>query len=154
MKFGKRIRILISILRRTHADQLLISYMVFVLADAALIRITEPSIGTYADALWYCYAVVSTAGFGDIVVTGLIPKILSVILTVYSVLVIAIVTGVVVNYFTEIGQREEEDTLAAFMDKLEQLPDLSQDELKTLSGRVTEFRKKNGKIHTGAGKDS
>ncbi len=132
-----------NILRRTHADQLLVSYLIFVLVDAALIWIIDPSIKTYADALWYCYAVISTAGFGDIVVTGLIPKILSVILTIYSVLVIAIVTGVVVNYYTEISQREKEETLAAFMDKLEQLPDLSKDELKVLSDRVVEFRKRN-----------
>ncbi len=127
-------------MRYTKADKILFSYLVFVFADAALIWISEPAIRTYPDALWYCYAVISTAGFGDMVVTAFIPKILSVVLTAYSLLIIAIVTGVVVNFYTQMIEIKNQETLLAFLDKLEQLPDLSVEERRKLSEQVKKFR--------------
>ncbi len=118
------------------------SYLIFIALAAALIWIFEPTIKTYRAALWYCYAVISTAGFGDIVVTTPIPRLVSVAITVYSVLIIAIVTGVVVNFYTQTMEIKNKKTLTAFMDKLEQLPNLSKDELQELSTQVTEFRKR------------
>ena len=109
--------------------------------EALGIWIFEPHINTYIDALWYCYAVISTAGFGDIVVTAFLPKLISLIVTVYSAIVIALITGVVVNYYTEIINRRREDTLEAFMDKLERLPELSQEELTEMSEQVKRSRR-------------
>lgn len=140
MGFGKRSRILRSILHETKADKLICSYLIFIALSAAIIWIFEPTIKTYQAALWYCYAVISTAGFGDVVVTTLIPRLISVAITVYSALLIAIVTGVVVNYYTQMTEIKNKKTLTAFMDRLEQLPNLSKEELQELSTQVTEFR--------------
>ena len=60
----KKLRILWGILKRTRADHILLGFILFLLADAAVIRLVEPDIHRYGDALWYCYAVISTAGFG------------------------------------------------------------------------------------------
>ena len=65
----KRLRVLRNILVRTKTDKILIAYVVFVLLSALLIVLVDPAITSYADALWYCYAVISTAGFGDVVAT-------------------------------------------------------------------------------------
>lgn len=138
----KRLRILNFILRRTHTYPILFTYLIFLLADALVILLVEPDINTYGDALWYCYAVLSTAGFGDIVATTFIGKAASVLLTVYSLLVIAIVTGVVVNFHSQLIQIRQKETLAAFVDKLEHLPELSLDELKEISERVKLFSDK------------
>lgn len=142
MGSGKRIKVLKNILHQTHADKILIGYMMFILVSALLIWIFEPTISTYRGALWYCYAVISTAGFGDIVVTTAIPRIISVLITAYSLVVIAIITSIFVNYYNYMIEIKDTNTLHAFMDKLEQLPDLSKEELQDLSERVIEFRKK------------
>ncbi len=135
----KKLRILKGILIRTRASKILIGYLVFVLASALIITLCEPDIRTYRDALWYCYTVVSTAGFGDIVVTTAIGKMVSVILTIYSVLVVAIVTGVVVSYYNQIIQIQQKETLVSFIDKLEKLPELSKDELLQISKKASLF---------------
>ena len=109
--------------------------------DAALIWLFEPTIKTYGGALWYCYAVISTAGFGDVVVTSLIAKILSVVLTLYALLALAILTGVVVNFYNQVIEIRDKETIRSFMDQMERLPELSQEELETLSGQVKRFRK-------------
>lgn len=99
----KKLRMLWGILRHTHADRILLGFVLFLLADAAIIQIVEPDINRYGDALWYCYAVISTAGFGDIVAVTFIGKACSVFLTIYTLFVVAIVTGVVVNFYTQLG---------------------------------------------------
>lgn len=137
----KKLRVLKTILIRTHAADMLAGYLVFVLAAALVIQIAEPGIRNYGKALWYCYAVISTTGFGDVIVTTVIAKVVSVLLTVYSLFVIAIVTGVVVSYYNQIIQLQQEETIAGFMEQLEKLPELSEEELKELSLKASYFRK-------------
>ena len=92
------------------------------------------------DALWYCYAVISTAGFGDVVAVTFIGKMCSVLLTIYSLFVVAIATGVVVNFYTQMVEMQRKETLAMFMDQLERLPELSREELENISRKVRQFR--------------
>lgn len=138
----KKLRIFRNILVRTKTNQILLVYLIFVLLSALLILLIDPAITRYGDALWYCYAVISTAGFGDVVVTTAFAKIISLLVTIYSTLVIAIVTGVVVNFYTEIIELQRKETFVAFMDKLEHLDEMSQDELKAMSQQVKTFKKK------------
>ena len=90
----KRIKVLGSVLKRTRADKIIIGFIVFIFAIAAVIQLVEPDINRYGDALWYCYAVISTAGFGDVVAVTFIGKMCSVLLTIYSLFVVAIATGI------------------------------------------------------------
>lgn len=137
----KKLRMLKNILHQTHADKLLLTYLMFVLAIALVIWIFEPNITGYPDALWYCYEVISTIGFGDIILTTFIAKAASVLLTVFSLLIIAVVTGVVTNFYIQIVQLRQKDTVTHFVDKLERLPELSKSELEELSEKVKSFRK-------------
>ena len=129
----KKLHVLKNVLIHTKATEILASYFVFLLADAAVIWLIEPDITSYGDALWYCYAVLSTAGFGDIVAHTFIGKACSVLLTVYSTFVIALVTGVVVNFYQQVIQIRQEGTLSALADKLQRLPELSKEELQQIS---------------------
>lgn len=138
----RKLRLLKEVLVRTNADKILIAYVVFVLVSALAVLIVEPNIDKYGDALWYCYAVISTTGFGDVVVVTAIAKIISLLVTVYSTIVIAIVTGVVVSFYTEISERQRKETFANFMDKLERLDTLSKEELAQMSVQVKEYKKK------------
>ena len=112
----------------------------FLFAVAAVIELAEPDINRYGDALWYCYAVISTAGFGDVVAVTFIGKICSVLLTVYAIFVTAIVTGVVVNFYTQMVEMQRKETIAMFMDQLERLPELSREELESISQKVRKLR--------------
>lgn len=136
----RRLKVLAGILKRTRADKILVGFIVFLFAVAAVIELAEPDINRYGDALWYCYAVISTAGFGDVVAVTFIGKMCSVLLTVYAIFVTAIVTGVVVNFYTQMVEMQRKETLAMFMDQLERLPELSKEELENISKKVRKFR--------------
>ncbi len=137
-----RLKMLYRILKLTKTDRILLYYIVFVLISALLILLFEPDITNYIDALWYCYAVISTAGFGDIVVHTFFAKIVSVIVTVYSTIAIAMLTGVIVSYYNEILDIKKNETITACLDKIERLPELSTEERKELSEKVHSYRLK------------
>lgn len=136
----RRLKVLAGILKRTRADKILVGFIVFLFVVAAVIELAEPDINRYGDALWYCYAVISTAGFGDVVAVTFIGKICSVLLTVYAIFVTAIVTGVVVNFYTQMVEMQRKETIAMFMDQLERLPELSREELESISQKVRKLR--------------
>lgn len=136
----KRLRILGEILRRTHADKILLGFVAFLFIDALIIWLAEPDITRYGDALWYCYVALATIGFGDIVAKTFVGRVCTVVLSLYATLVIAIVTGVVVNYCMQIIQLRQKETLTNLMDRLEQLPQMSTEELQEISDKVKHFR--------------
>jgi voltage-gated potassium channel len=83
---------------------------------------------------------VTTVGFGDITVTSLVARLVSVVLSAYAVLVIAVITGVVVDFYNEIAEAQRHESLSLFLDELEKLPELSDEELKALSDKIKELR--------------
>ena len=132
----KKLRVLKGVLKRTNANQIIISFLVFFFIDALLIWWFEPSINSYVDALWYCYAVATTIGFGDIIAVTLVGRILSVLLSVLTIFVVAIVTGVVVAFYNDVVSMQYKATKAEALDKLEHLDQLSKEELKELSEKI------------------
>ncbi|MGN0497627.1 MAG: potassium channel family protein [Acutalibacteraceae bacterium] len=136
----RKLKIFNLVMKRTKAYKVLSGLVLFVLAAALIIMLVEPEINTYFDALWYCYAVISTIGFGDIIVTSVIAKVLSVLLTVYSLFVLAIATGVVVSFYNQTVLSQRDDSISLFVDKLEKLPELSKDELKEISDKIKKLR--------------
>ena len=132
----KRLRILMKIMKQTKAGRIWLGFLITLLICGLIIWAVEPQITNYMDALWYCYAVVTTIGFGDVVVVTAAAKFLSVLMSLYAVMVIAIVTGVVVNYFNQVNNLRQKESLAAVIDKLEHLPELSKEELAELAEQV------------------
>ena len=132
----KQFQILRQILTQTGADKLLTGFVGFVLVCALIFWLQEPGFQTFGDALWYCYAVITTIGFGDLIVQTVLARILSLVLSVYAVLVIAIVTGVVVNYYNQMVMLRQQESLTAILDRLERLPELSKEELEQLSEQI------------------
>ena len=136
----RKLRIFNLVMKRTKAYNVLLGLVLFVLSAALIIMLVEPEINTYFESLWYCYAVISTIGFGDVVVTSVIAKVVSVLLTVYSLFVLAIATGVVVSFYNHLVLAQRDDSISLFVDKLDRLPDLSKEELKEISDRIKKLR--------------
>lgn len=87
------------IIRKTKVIEELIGLLTSMMIFAIFLTRIEPNIQTYGDGLWYTFAVVTTIGFGDIVVVTGVGRFLSVILGLYGLFIIAIITSVVVNYY-------------------------------------------------------
>ena len=127
------------VLKRTHFFESLAVYLLVFFAFAFIIYRREAVFETYGAALWYCFELVTTVGFGELVAFTRIGRLLSILLSVYSIGMIAIITSTVVTYH-QVKIKSQEDTMALFMDKLERLPELSQEELADISERIRRLR--------------
>ncbi|MBQ1507623.1 MAG: two pore domain potassium channel family protein [Ruminococcus sp.] len=137
----QRRRLLRQSFKIAGADKILTVYLIFFLMISLIIWLAEPGIESYADSLWLSFQAATTIGFGEITAVTHIGRIACVILSVYSIAVIAIFTAVITGFFMEAAKKLAQDSAKEFMDELEHLPELSKEELADLSERVKKFRK-------------
>ncbi|HJD14810.1 MAG TPA: potassium channel family protein [Candidatus Enterococcus stercoripullorum] len=106
----KRLKILWKIIRVTGFSKFVLSFILYLFFSALLLNWLEPSIRSFGDGLWYSFVSATTLGYGDIVVTTFFGRVLSVILTIYGLIFFGCLSGVLVNYYTEMNHihREEE----------------------------------------------
>ena len=104
-----KIKTLIRIVLSTFSLEVLFGLLVMIVAFSFILAAVEPNdvIATFTDGLWYCFAVVTTIGFGDIVATTAVGKILTVILGIYGLIVVAVITSIVVNFYNETAGKKD-----------------------------------------------
>ncbi len=138
----RKLHVLIKILKTTNADKIITGFIGFTFIMAFIIMMVEPNITNYGDALWLCYAALTTIGFGDVTAVTFVGRICCVLISIYALFALAIATGVVVTYYNNIIKIKHQDTINAFVDKLERLPELSKEELDELSKKIKVFKAK------------
>ena len=141
MRF-KKWRLLRGVLRKTHTYKIMVAFFAVFFLIALIIWLNDPAVHTYRQSIYYCFMIASSVGNGDVIVSTTLARILTMFLSVYSLFAIAIVTGVVVSYYNAYTQMQFRDSIENFTEKLEQLPDLSEDELREISDAVKKFRMK------------
>lgn len=105
-----RIDVLKKIVRKTYAAEILFGLLLLIIGVATVLANTEPGIDSFSDALWYCFAIVTTIGFGDFTAVTLTGRVLSVILGIYGIIVVSLITSIIVNFYSEIkNDRDDED---------------------------------------------
>ena len=134
----EQLRTLKRIIKYTKTDKFIIALLVYIAGAALAIWIVEPGIETYGDSLWYCYATCTTIGFGDVVVTTTVARILSVGLSILAMVTLALITGVVVNYYMEIMRIRNQKNFSGYLEQLDHIDDLSREELLELLKRLKE----------------
>ena len=113
-----KLNILMNIIRETYVLEILLGLLLMIIACSTVFMTLEDSMSNYGDALWYSFALVTTIGFGDIAASTVIGRLLSVFLGIYGIVVVAIITSVIVNFYGEMRRMSGQKT-----DTAEQLPD-------------------------------
>ena len=103
----EKIKLLLNILIKTHTIDVLICLLAFMIAFAFILPRFETTITNFWDAMWYCFTVITTIGFGDFAATSLVGRILTVVLGIYGIVVVAILTSVIVNFYNEVSAKEK-----------------------------------------------
>lgn len=93
--------VLSKIILKTYALEVIMGLLTTIVAFSLILMLYEEKITTFEEGLWYSFAVVTTIGFGDIVAVSLIGRIITVILGVYGIVVVAIITSIIVNFYNE-----------------------------------------------------
>lgn len=129
-----------SILKRTNSDKIATGFIIYFLISAFFIMMTEPDIHRYGESIWYCFSVVTTIGFGDFAAVTVAGRILSIILGIYGVIVLALIPGIVASYYMEMVKIRANESIEVFLDKLERLDELSEEERRELSKKIKNLR--------------
>jgi len=90
-----------KIVRKTYAAEILFGMLLLIIAFSIVLPQFDPGIPTFEDALWYCFAIVTTIGFGDFTATTLPGRAISVLLGLYGIIVAALITSIIVNFYNE-----------------------------------------------------
>jgi len=98
-----------KIIRKTYATEILFGIVLLIVAFSLVFPHLEEGIATFNDALWYCFAIVTTIGFGDYSAVTPIGRILSVILGLYGIVVVALITSIIVNFYGEMKSDDNEE---------------------------------------------
>ena len=138
----KAVRRLWLVMKRTGGLKIFVVYFIAMCVVSAVLMIAEPHINTFFDSLWYCFIATTTIGFGDIYTVTPIGRIITVFISLYGIIITAVLTGVIVSYYMEYIKIKENETISVFLEELEELPNLSKDKLKELSERVKRFNSK------------
>ena len=100
----------INVILRTFALEILLGLAALIVAASLVLTHVEPSMTNFPDALWYCFAVVTTIGFGDFYAVTPIGRVVTVLLGIYGIIVVAVITSIIVNFYNETyGKRDAQE---------------------------------------------
>lgn len=118
-----KVRVLFKIITNTFSLEVLFGLLVIIVCFSLILSKVEPAASTEAtiqsfpDALWYCFAVVTTIGFGDMVAITPVGKILTVILGIYGLVVVAVITSIIVNFYNATVGKQDQKELEEIKDE-------------------------------------
>lgn len=130
-----------KLLIRTGAIKIFFAYLILLLIGGVMLTFIEPQVHSIFEGFYFCFVASTTIGFGDIVPVTLLGRIITIVVTLFGILTVAMVPGVVVAYYTEYLKLREKETVSTFLEKLERLPEMEKEELEALSERVKAFNK-------------
>lgn len=99
-----RLRIIWHVLKVTGFATFLTSFFSFIFLAAGLLLWLEPNFTSYGDSLWYSFVTATTVGYGDLLVTTTLGRIISILLAIYGILFLGSLSGLVVSYYTEVSK--------------------------------------------------
>jgi len=96
-----KLDVLRKIVRKTYAAEILFGMLMLIIAFSIVFPQFDPGIPSFEDALWYCFAIVTTIGFGDFAAATMPGRAISVVLGIYGIIVVALITSIIVNFYNE-----------------------------------------------------
>ncbi len=135
-----KLRILWKVIRHLNFDGVILGFVIWYVISSAVVMVVEPGINSMGDALWYMFVACTSIGFGDLVATTFIGRLMTVITTILEILLVAMFSGVVVSFYLEVVRRNDKENISMFLDRLEHASELSKEELKEIEQKVKDFR--------------
>ena len=92
---------LFKIIIRTFALEIILGLITVMVASALVLWYYEPEIQTFGDGMWFAFQTVTTIGYGEFQIVTAIGRIVSVFLGMYGIIIVAVITSIVVNFYNE-----------------------------------------------------
>ena len=116
-----RLNVVSRIIKKSMVYEIILALLILVILCSIYFTIVEPSMTSYVDSLWYSFAVITTIGFGDVTVSTTLGRILSVILGISGIVVVALFTSIIVNFYNEMNKKRDEAEIRRVIKKIDEL---------------------------------
>lgn len=116
-----KLHIISNIIKKTMVYEIILSLLILIILCSVYFTVVEPAMTSYVDALWYSFSVITTIGFGDVYVTTTFGRILSVILGISGIVVVALFTSIIVNFYNEVNKRREDKKIQKIESEIKQI---------------------------------
>lgn len=102
-----------------HGLDVIFGLLIVLTLTSFILPYAEEGIETVGDAWWYCFAVVTTIGYGDLTVTSVMGRILSVIIGFYGIIIVSLMTSAIVVYINMVSEKEKQVETQMFQEERE-----------------------------------
>ena len=103
---------LFKIIIRTFALEIILGLVTVMVASALIFWYYEPEVKTFGDGMWFAFQTVTTIGYGEFRITTAIGRIVAVFIGLYGIVVVAVITSIIVNFYNETYGKKETKQLA------------------------------------------
>lgn len=122
-----------QLLKTNGLDKLLIVVMVLLFIIPIPIVILEPSINTFADALWWAVVTTTTVGYGDISPETPIGRILAVVLMLVGIGIIGTLTSAITSFFSREEKNSHDKQFIEIIKSIEEIDYLSKEDIEIIN---------------------
>ncbi|MFS0864526.1 potassium channel family protein [Fredinandcohnia sp. 179-A 10B2 NHS] len=120
-----------KILKTNNLDKVIVWTFLLIFIAAIPIKLLEPNIATYEDAIWWAIVTATTVGYGDISPETGFGRVIAIVLMLFGIGLIGMVTGSISTYF--IRDKKVENTTVVFIKReLDRYEELSPEDIDTL----------------------
>ena len=134
----KKLKIFYKILKSIHVITFINIFLISCVLASILLTLIEPQLTSIGDSLWFTFASVTTIGYGDFTPVTPIGRIITVMITLYGILVVSIITASIVRFIGAIQKAKTQNTIDILIGELENLEELDKEQLKKLSEKIRE----------------
>jgi len=122
-----KVNVISNIIRKSLVYEIILSLCILIILCSIYFTIVEPLMTSYVDSLWYSFCLITTIGLGDLSVTTTFGRILSVLLGVSGIVVVALFTSVIVNFYNEMNKKREEKEMNKILTKVEEIEKIEEE---------------------------
>ncbi|WP_223639321.1 potassium channel family protein [Planococcus sp. 4-30] len=122
-----------KLLRTNGLDKLLIVALVLLFIIPIPIVLLEPSINTFADALWWAVVTTTTVGYGDISPETPIGRILAVVLMLVGIGIIGTLTSAITSFFNREEKITHDKQFLEILKSIEEIESLTKEDIEIIN---------------------
>lgn len=107
----KDVNLFTEFIKETHLDKLLTIVSITIICSSVAFYFFDNSINTFMDSLWYVLVTLTTVGYGDIVPTSTVGRIIGIIIIIIGILVFSTLTAAISSIYTKRIEKKQERIL-------------------------------------------